>query len=62
MTELVCRCGHERWRHNSFSECSAFLCCNRTVVWAPGRRGTEHDGVNHRAQHCPCRHYQEQEQ
>ena len=60
MSGFMCRCGHESWRHNSFGHCAAFLCCNRTAEWTPGRRGTEHDGVNHRAQHCTCQQFTQQ--
>jgi hypothetical protein len=47
-------CGHPRHKHDWYAGCESFLCCDRPKINTPGRRHTEHDGVNHRASHCPC--------
>lgn len=57
MTEL-CVCGHTRTNHDYGYGCGKFLCCNRTKNRFPGKRGTEHDGVDHRAQSCVCEQFQ----
>lgn len=51
MIGFMCRCGHESWRHNSFGECAAFLCCNRLPECTPQHR--QHDG--HDTVFCWCR-------
>ena len=52
-----CQCGHSRHYHDYRDGCIKFLCCDRTRNLFPGKRHTEHDGVNHSAKHCPCGRY-----
>jgi hypothetical protein len=55
----MCVCGHHRTVHDYHEGCIAFLCCERIRHLTPGSRHTEHDGVNHLAQHCPCQRFTE---
>lgn len=56
MSEL-CVCGHARTVHDSREGCLQFRCCKRIRNLFPGMRHTEHDGADHRAQHCPCEQF-----
>lgn len=55
----TCVCGHDRTVHKSREGCIRFVCCDRVRNLFPGRRHTEHDGVNHKAEHCGCQQFQE---
>ena len=55
-----CVCGHSRVVHDFRDGCIKFLCCDRTRNLFPGKRHTEHDGVNHQAQHCLCKTFEQQ--
>ena len=57
---MNCQCGHHITQHRFREGCIRFLCCDRTRNLIPGYRHTEHDGVNHKAQHCGCKQFQQQ--
>lgn len=57
----VCVCGHTYHVHDYREGCIKFLCCTRSRNLFPGKRHTEHDGVNHTVQHCLCKTYKEGE-
>jgi hypothetical protein len=50
----ICTCGHHRADHTYGEDCLRFLCCTRRRNLTPGRRHTEHDGINHATQSCAC--------
>lgn len=49
-----CICGHERLYHDYRDGCVKFLCCEKTRILTPGKRHTEHDGINHQSEPCKC--------
>lgn len=52
----ICTCGHNRAYHEgNGGYCHMFQCCDATPVMAIGRRGEEHDWVNHQSKRCDCK-------
>ena len=56
---MRCVCGHDFAYHKHEEGCIKFLCCDKVRNLFPGKRHTEHDGVNHQAMSCRCRAFHE---